>query len=80
MEEIERLKALVEKLQNFEQETKEYALKNKDLTKSLLDMKIKHDYEISDLTSALTEMNSKYLFDTQRLQNEIDEAQNKLEE
>ena len=74
MEEIERLKALVEKLQNFEQETKEYALKSKDLTKSLLDMKIKHDYEISDLTSALTEMNSKYLFDTQRLQNEIDEA------
>lgn len=55
---------MVERLQNFEQETKEYALKNKDLTKSLLDAKIKHDYEKNDLTSALHEMNSKYLFDT----------------
>ena len=80
MEEIERLQELVERLQNFEQETKEYALKNKDLTKSLLDAKIKHDYEKNDLTSALHEMNSKYLFDTQRLQNEIDEAQCRIEE
>ena len=67
VEEIDRLKALVEKLKGFEQETKEYALKNKELTKSLLDMKIKYDYEKSDLTSALNEINSKYLFDTQRL-------------